>query len=50
MVAAYIFGRFDRWLGIVMLLVFAVYMGSTIYKGFKNPVQEQQEEEEEEKK
>lgn len=46
MVAAYIFGRFDRWLGIVMLLVFAVYMGSTIYKGFKNPVQEQQEEEE----
>ena len=48
MVAAYIFGRFDRWLGIVMLLVFAVYMGSTIYKGFKNPVQEQQEEEEEE--
>jgi len=48
MVAAYIFGRFDRWLGIVMLLVFAVYMGSTIYKGFKNPVQEQQEEDEEE--
>ena len=46
MVAAYIFGRFDRWLGIVMLLVFAVYMGSTIYKGFKNPVQEQQKEEE----
>ena len=46
MVAAYIFGRFDRWLGIVMLLVFAVYMGSTIYKGFKNPVQEQKEEEE----
>ncbi len=46
MVAAYIFGRFDRWLGIVMLLVFAVYMGSTIYNGFKNPVQEQQEEEE----
>lgn len=46
MVAAYIFGRFDRWLGIVMLLVFAVYMGSTIYKGLKNPVQEQQEEEE----
>lgn len=46
MVAAYIFGRFDRWLGIVMLLVFAVYMGTTIYKGFKNPVQEQQKEEE----
>ena len=24
-VAAYVFGRFDRWLGIVMLLVFAAY-------------------------
>lgn len=38
MVAAYIFGRFDRWLGIVMLLVFVAYMSITIYKGFKNPV------------
>jgi len=45
MVAAYIFGRFDRWLGIVMLLVFAVYMGLTIYKGFKNPAKEHSEEE-----
>jgi len=44
MVAAYIFGRFDRWMGIVMLLVFAVYMGMTIYKGFKNPEQAHQEE------
>ena len=47
MVAAYIFGRFDRWLGIVMLLVFAVYMAMTIYKGFKNPVQAEEAEEEE---
>lgn len=47
MVAAYIFGRFDRWLGIVMLLVFGAYMAMTIYKGFKNPVQEQSEEDEE---
>ena len=46
-VAAYIFGRFDRWLGIVMLLVFAAYMAMTIYKGFKNPVQQEAEEEEE---
>ena len=38
MIAAYIFGRFDRWLGIVMLLVFVAYMSITIYKGFKNPV------------
>ncbi len=45
MVAAYIFGRFDRWLGIVMLLVFGVYMATTIYKGFKNPVQQETEEE-----
>lgn len=47
MVAAYIFGRFDRWLGIVMLVVFAIYMGLTIYKGFKNPEQEHEEENEE---
>lgn len=38
-VAAYMFGRFDRWLGIVMLLVFAVYMTFTIRNGFKNPVE-----------
>ena len=37
-VAAYIFGTFARWLGIVMLLVFAVYMTLTIRQGFKNPV------------
>ena len=37
LVAAYGFGRFDRWLGIVMLLVFAVYMTLTIRQGFKNP-------------
>ena len=44
-VAAYIFGSFDRWLGIVMLVVFGVYMASTIYKGFKNPTEEHSEEE-----
>ena len=47
MVAAYIFGRFDRWLGIVMLLVFAAYMTLTIRNGFKNPVQTQEEGEQE---
>ncbi len=46
MVAAYIFGRFDRWLGIVMLVVFAVYMAMTIAKGFKNPTQPEETEEE----
>lgn len=50
MIAAYIFGRFDRWLGIVMLVVFGVYMTTTIYKGFKNPVQAEGEEKEEDGK
>ena len=50
MVAAYLFGRFDRWLGIIMLLVFAAYMTMTIYKGFKKPVQAEETEEEEEGK
>ncbi len=45
MIAAYIFGRFDRWLGIVMLLVFGAYMAVTIYKGYKNPVQQEAKEE-----
>lgn len=45
-VAAYVFGRFDRWLGIVMLVVFAVYMTMTIRKGFKNPVEAHADEEE----
>ena len=38
LVAAYGFGRFDRWLGIVMLAVFALYMTLTVRQGFKNPV------------
>ena len=46
MVAAYIFGSFDRWLGIVMLLVFGVYLFLTIRAGFKNPVEQEQTEEE----
>lgn len=44
MVAAYLFGRFDRWLGIVMLVIFGAYMVTTIYKGFKNPTVETAEE------
>lgn len=46
LVAAYGFGSFDRWLGIVMLCVFAVYMILTIRQGFKNPVQAEDHEEE----
>ena len=37
LVAAYGFGSFDRWLGIVMLCVFAVYMILTVRAGFQNP-------------
>ena len=48
-VAAYVFGRFDRWLGIVMLIVFAIYMSMTIYKGFKNPAQAHADEAEDSK-
>ena len=46
MVAAYIFGRFDRWLGIVMLVIFGIYMTMTIRKGFQNPTEADHEEEE----
>ncbi len=50
LVAAYIFGSFDRWLGIVMLLVFAVYMVLTIRQGFKNPVEADEHAEDEDAK
>ena len=46
-VAAYGFQRFDRWLGLVMLLVFAVYMILTIRQGFQNPVPAEESHEEE---
>ena len=46
MIAAYVFGRFDRWLGIVMLTVFGIYMATTIRSGFKNPVNNSSEENE----
>ena len=45
LVAAYLFGTFDRWLGIVMLVVFGVYMFMTIRKGFKNPEESHTDEE-----
>ena len=44
-VAAYVFGGFDRWLGIVMLLIFGAYMALTVYNGVRNPAQKAQEEE-----
>ena len=48
MVAAYIFQAFDRWLGIVMLLVFGFYMFLTIRQGFKQPVPPEESHAEEE--
>lgn len=44
-IAAYLFGAFDRWLGIVMLCVFAIYMTLTVRQGFKNPESVEHEEE-----
>ena len=43
-IAAYIFGRFDRWLGMIMLVVFGAYMATTIYSGFKNPIEKSSDE------
>ncbi len=48
-VAAYLFGSFDRWLGIVMLVVFGIYMTMTVRKAFQNPVQPNEDEEKDEK-
>ena len=45
LVAAYVFQQFDRWLGIVMLTVFALYMTLTIRQGFKNPAPAEHHEE-----
>lgn len=49
-VAAYGFQRFDRWLGIVMLLVFAVYMFLTVRQGFSGGAPKESHEEHEEEK
>ena len=44
-VAAYSLGEFPRWLGIVMLGIFAVYMFITVRQGMKNPDEAGEEEE-----
>jgi len=44
--AAYGLGTFPRWLGLVMLAVFAVYMYLTVRNGMKNPDSLEEEEEE----
>ena len=47
-VAAYLLGEFPRWLGIVMLAIFAIYTFLTIRQGLKDPNDRQLEEEAEE--
>ena len=44
-IAAYGLGTFPRWLGFVMLVVFAVYMVLTVRNGLKNPDTVEEEEE-----
>ena len=43
--AAYGLGTFPRWLGLVMLSVFAIYMFLTVRNGMKNPDSVEEEEE-----
>ena len=44
-VAAYALGEFPRWLGLVMLLIFTVYMVLTVRQGMTNPSEAEEEEE-----
>ena len=39
MLVSYLTGRFDRWMGIVLLLIFIAYMILTVRQGLKNPDQ-----------
>ena len=45
--AAYGLGTFPRWMGFVMLAIFAVYMVLTVRNGMANPDEAEEEEEEE---
>lgn len=45
-VAAYLLGEFPRWMGIVMLLIFVVYLVINVRQGLKNPDAVEHEEEE----
>lgn len=49
-VAAYLLGEFSRPLGLILLLIFAVYLVLTVHQGLKNPVKEQEEKEDKPKK
>ena len=45
-VASYFLGEFPRWMGIMMLSIFVVYMVMTVRNGMKNPDSAAEEEEE----
>ena len=47
--ASYVLGTFPRWMGFVMLAVFAVYMFLTVRNGMRNPDTAEEEDEEESK-
>ncbi len=49
MLAAYLFGFFYWWVGLILLALFVTYMILTIRQGFKNPEPPAEEEEEEKK-
>ena len=44
-VAAYLLGRFPRWMGIVMLAIFAVYLILNVRQGLRNPDEVEEDEE-----
>ena len=44
--ASYVLGEFPRWMGFVMLSIFALYMVLTVRNGMKNPDSVEEEEEE----
>ena len=46
-VAAYILGEFPRWMGVIMLMIFVLYMVATIRQGLANPDEAEIEEVEE---
>ena len=47
--ASYILGTFPRWMGFLMLIIFVIYMITTVRNGMKNPDAAAEEEEEEAK-
>ena len=44
-VVAYCFGEFSRWVGVILLLIFAAYMVLSVRQAVKNPTAEEEHEE-----